>query len=145
MTASVYILALSTAVFWFCFPLHHDYLRSQIQGTYVYCTTQLSISSVRKSIFFSYRWKVNVDNKIYWTDFTENGETCGHKTKERKKVMVDVVAMQRRRKTIVTSPLSYLIKFSICCYLHWDTVLSSNYSCNYYWEIISVFMCVKCM
>jgi len=38
--------------------------------------------------------------------FTKIGETCGHKTKEGKKVIVDVVAMQRSRNTTVTSPLS---------------------------------------
>jgi len=72
------------------------------------------------------------------------GKTCGHKTKEGKKVMVDVVDMQRRRKAIVISALSYIIKLNFCCYLHWKTVLSSNYSHNYYWKLIFVFIRVKC-
>jgi hypothetical protein len=64
--------------------------------------------------------------------FTKNGKTCGHKTKEEKKVIVDVVAMRRRRKAVVISPLSYIIKFNFCCYLHRKTILSNNYSHNYY-------------
>ena len=82
----------------------------------------------------------NVPSRI----FTKNGETCGRKTNEGKKVIVDAVAMQRHRKTIVTSPPSYLIKINFCCYLHWNTVFSSNYSRNYYWKLILVFMRVKC-
>jgi hypothetical protein len=85
-----------------------------------------------------------VQRNVPSCSFTKNGETCGHKTKEGKKVIVDAVAMQRRRKTIVTSPPSYLINFNFCCYLHWNTVLSSNYSRNYHWELILVFVRVKC-
>jgi hypothetical protein len=84
---------------------------------------------------------------LYWrtgSKFEPIGETCGHKTKEGKKVIVDAVAMQRRRKAIVMFPPSYLINFNFCCCLHWNTVLSSNYSRNYHWELILVFVRVKC-
>jgi lysophospholipase L1-like esterase len=46
-----------------------------------------------------------VQQNVPSRSFTKNGETSGHRRKEGKKVIVDVVAMQRRRKTIVTSSL----------------------------------------